>query len=392
MSRRFSTLTVLSLCALVALALNLRSPLTAIPPVIGEIRADLGMDAPLAGALTSIPVLCFGVLTPLASLLIARIGLQSAIIVTLAGAGIGILFRPYAGAEGMIGGTLLIGAALAVGNIVSLMVIARDFPNHTGIITGLYTSALNIGTMMTGALTAPLAGLIGWRAALASWVWIAILAVLLWVWVGRRQAASSSATIRPQPVTPVAIPSCRSRIVWLLATAFLLHVTLYYTITAWLPAYLADAGGMSPTQAGLVSSAFQILALLGSFGVPLMARLLPLNRQLAVMGTLWFITPLWILAAPEHWPFWSLIGGITQGGTFVVIFTLIMRYAGTLDENRRLSSIVQGVGYSVASVGPVAAGFLHDLSGGWNAVFLPLAALALGVIVIGLMVAKTGKA
>lgn len=392
MSRRFSTLTVLSLCALVALALNLRSPLTAIPPVIGEIRADLGMDAAQAGALTSIPVLCFGVLTPLASLLIARIGLRSAIVVTLAGAGIGILFRPYAGAEGMIGGTLLIGASLAVGNIVSLMVIARDFPSHAGIITGLYTSALNIGTMMTGALTAPLAGLIGWRAALASWVWIAILALLLWVWVGRRQAASSSATIRPQSVIPAAIPSCRSRIVWLLAAAFLLHVTLYYTITAWLPAYLADAGGMSPTQAGLVSSAFQILALLGSFGVPLMARLLPLNRQLAVMGTLWFITPLWILAEPGHWPFWSLIGGITQGGTFVVIFTLIMRYAGTLDENRRLSSIVQGVGYSVASAGPVAAGFLHDLSGGWNAVFLPLAALALGVIAIGLMVAKVGKA
>ena len=129
------------LCALVALALSLRSPLTAIPPVVGEIRAALGPA--VAGLLTSIPVLCFGLLAPPASLIIARIGIERAIFTTLIGAAVGLVARPYAGLGGMLGGTLLIGASRAIGNIVSLMVIARDFHDRRNVVTGLYTAALN---------------------------------------------------------------------------------------------------------------------------------------------------------------------------------------------------------------------------------------------------------
>ena len=48
------------LLALVLLAMNLRSPLTAVPPVLESMRADLALGPALCGLLTSIPVLCFG--------------------------------------------------------------------------------------------------------------------------------------------------------------------------------------------------------------------------------------------------------------------------------------------------------------------------------------------
>ncbi len=390
---RRDRLGVFSLCALVALALNLRSPLTAIPPVVGEIRAALDIGPAVAGLLTSIPVLCFGLLAPLASLIIARIGIERAIITTLTGAAVGLVARPYTGLGGMLGGTLLIGASLAIGNIVSLMVIARDFPDRRNVVTGLYTAALNVGTMLTGALTAPIAAVTGWRFALASWVWMAVAAILLWAWVEHMQrAAGSAAPIGPLPWSgarlPAQSPLYRRPIVWALAGALTLHLFIYYGITAWLPAYLIEAAGMDATRAGLAASTFQVLSLLGSFGVPILARQVQLGRQMIVMGALWMSTPLWMLAAPHQWPLWALVGGIAQGGTFVVIFMLIMQHAASLDDNRRLSMVVQGVAYTFSSFGPIVVALAHEASGHWRAPFLLLAGLSLVLAAIGAAVGR----
>lgn len=381
------------LCALVALALNLRSPLTAIPPVVGEIRAALDIGPAVAGLLTTIPVLCFGLLAPLASLIIARIGIEPAIFTTLIGAAVGLVARPYTGLGGMIGGTLLIGASLAIGNIVSLMVIARNFHDRRNIVTGLYTAALNVGTMLTGALTAPLAAVGGWRFALASWVWMAVAAILLWAWVQHRQGvAGSAAPIGPAPPSaakpPAQRPLYRRPIVWALSGALTLHLFIYYGITAWLPSYLIEAAGLDATRAGLAASTFQVLSLVGSFGVPMLAKRAPLGRQMIVMGFLWMSTPLWMLAAPHQWPLWALAGGIAQGGTFVVIFMLIMQHAASLDDNRRLSMVVQGVAYTFSSFGPIVVALAHEASGHWRAPFLLLAGLSLVLAAIGATVGR----
>lgn len=381
---------VLILCALLALALNLRSPLTAIPPVIHDITRDLGIGSTMAGLMTSIPVLCFGILTPLASILISRTGILTAIYITLAGISIGLVLRPYTGLDGMLGGTLLIGASLAIGNILCLMIIARDFPRHMSIVTGLYTAAMNVGTMLTGALTAPLASVINWRFALASWIWMAALAWLLWRHVNKRYHYNA----QPRPPaasasTSASKTSLRQRpIIWLLALALCIHLFVYYAITAWLPAFLIETDGMNTTQAGLVASTFQILALIGSFGVPLVVRFFPLGLQLSAMGILWMITPILMLVFPKTWLLWALTGGIAQGGTFVVIFMCIMQHATDLDDNRRLSSIIQSVAYALASLGPIFVGALHESLGQWTAPYLLLSLLSFGLVIIG---RKLGK-
>lgn len=385
----------LILSALVLLAFNLRSPLTALPPVLAALRADLGIGTTLAGLLTSIPVLCFGLLTPLASMLIGRLGIEKAVLLTLAGAALGALLRPAAGIPLLLGGTLLLGAALTVGNIVSLMVVARDFPQRMGMVTGIYTAALNIGTMLTAALTAPLALWLGWRAALASWADLAVLAALPWLLVLRwRPVPATRAAAAPATAAATATPHTaprRTAIAWLLGLALALHLFIYYSITAWLPTYLIEIDGMPATRAGLVASAFQILALAGSFGVPFLARRFSLSWLLAWMGGIWLVTILAMWLAPAGWPLWCLSGGIAQGGTFVVVFMLIMRHAVTLDDNRRLSTFVQGIGYCLASAGPVAIGWFHQHFRLWRSSFLLLAALCVGLMLVGVVVARAGR-
>jgi CP family cyanate transporter-like MFS transporter len=391
----------LLLLSFIVLALNLRSPLTAISPVIGDLRTDLGIGSAMASLLTSIPVLCFGLLTPLASTFIARTSIETSIFVTLGGIALGTVIRSIDGLAGALAGTTIIGAAMTIGNIVSLMVIARDFPRRAHAVTGLYTSALNVGTMLTSAFTAPLAVLFGWRIALAFWIVLAVLAIALWTLsVFLRREPSADKTNETPPIPPSVAVAAMSRtsevsvwrrpIAWLLVLAFASHVFVYYGLTAWLPAYLIQTEGMAPTTAGFAASTFQILALLGSFGVPALAATKRISGAMLLIGVAitWIITPIGFLVAPDQWFLWSLFGGIASGGGFTAVFMLVMDHTVSLADNRRMSSLVQGMGYALAAAGPFVVGAMHQATEAWTVGFLFLAGVALLMVITGIGVAK----
>src|SRR5918993_1371148 len=71
--------TAVLVAAIVAVALNQRPAVVAVAPVLGELRADTGLSSALAGLLTTLPVLCFGAFAPLAPRLARRIGLETAV-------------------------------------------------------------------------------------------------------------------------------------------------------------------------------------------------------------------------------------------------------------------------------------------------------------------------
>ena len=390
-----------ALLALVVLALNLRSPLTSIAPVIDDLRSDLGIGPAMAGLLTTIPVLCFGVLTPTASMFIARTSIDSAVFATLGGLVIGTIIRSSGGLTAVLAGTVVIGGALTIGNIVSLMVIARDFPRRMHAVTGLYTSGLNVGTMLTSGLTAPLAVFLGWRGAIGAWVVLAFFAMALWSFVARRRGAVGRTLGKAKPGVarcgalpvsppPVLVSVWRRPLVWLLVIAFAAHLFIYYDITAWLPAFLMQTDGMAATMAGFVASVFQVLALLGSFGVPMLAGRISGAGLLVGIALAWAVTCVGFLAAPGLWLLWSITGGIASGGGFTTVFMLAMGHAYDLDDNRRVSSVVQGLGYTIASVGPLLIGALHQATGDWSASFSLLAATAALIALAGIGVSRAG--
>ena len=83
----------LVLVAVILVGFNLRGPMVAIAPVIDVISDTLGLSSAEAGLLTSLPVLCFALVTPLASLVIARAGPNVAVSLTLAGVVLGTIIR-----------------------------------------------------------------------------------------------------------------------------------------------------------------------------------------------------------------------------------------------------------------------------------------------------------
>jgi CP family cyanate transporter-like MFS transporter len=368
--------TALLVAAILLLALNLRGPLVAVSAIVDPIRADLGIDAATAGLFTSLPVLCFGLATPFASALLARAGLGRGVLIAMAVLLTGIVVRSLDGLPAAVAGTLLLGLAITAANVAVPVVIGRDLRRHAGVVLGAYTAALNVGSMLTLTLTVPIATATGWRAALASWGALVVVAAALWWWATRRPGPEPATTAAPEPATAAAW--WRRPVAWVLTAAFAGQAFAYYGVTAWLPQLLRDELAMPAATAGAASSIFQIAALGGAFGVPLLLRYCRARTTVLVVCAAWATLPLGLLLAPQLWTVWCVLGGAAQGGGLTVIFSLVVRAARDAAENRRFSALVQGGGYTVAAAGPPVVGAVHAATGGWTAPLLVvLAAIAL---------------
>ncbi|MET3450760.1 MFS transporter [Curtobacterium sp. 1544] len=393
--------------AIVLIALNFRGPIVATAPVIGDIRLDLGLTATIAGLLTTIPVLCFALATPFASWVIAKADPERAVSLSLVIVLAGTVVRSMPSAATLLVGTAIIGIGITIGNVVIPVVIRRDTsPERVGLVTGVYTSALNVGSMVTSLGTAPIAAAWGWPLAIAVWAVLAVIAGFAWTYaVGARAAwlRPSAADTEPLPATgPIdqvldtgairtvraaqaaaePVRPARRLITWGLTLAFGGQAFSYYALTAWIPTLLHDEIGFSKASSGASSSVFQILAVVGALGVPVLASKWRPRAIISLVAFLWLAMPLGLLFAPQLWLLWSVLGGAAQGGGITVIFIVIVRIVSSDADARRMSAFVQGGGYLIGSAGPIVAGSLHGATGNWTAPLLVVlvAVLTLGVV------------
>ncbi|PPG59138.1 MFS transporter [Rathayibacter sp. AY2B7] len=377
--------------AVALVALVLRGPIVAVAPIIDAVREDLALSAGQAGILTSIPVLCFALATPLALLVIRRAGPDAAVTVTVIGVALGTIVRSIGDVGPAVAGTILIGVSITIGNVVLPVVIRRDVaPERVDLTTGVYTAALNIGSTITSLGTAPLALALGWRGALL--VWLALNALALAGWL---VAVGPRAALRPTPRQARAdrAPAApaprifRSATVLALALCFSSQAFSYYGVTAWLPSLLVDRNGFSIATAGASASVFQLAAVAGALGVPLLVRRLGPLGSIVLVGLLWCTVPAGLLLAPQLWALWCVLGGAAQGGGFTVVFVLVVRLSRSDAHASRLSATVQGIGYAVAATAPTVIGFAHDASGGWEAPLLTVLAATCSFLLFGTLAA-----
>jgi len=94
---------------------------------------------------------------------------------------------------------------------------------------------------------------------------------------------------------------------------------------------------------------------------------------------------------PSLWLLWIIFGAIGSGGGFTVIFSLVMRHASNLDENRMMSAFVQSVGYIFASASPVVVGQIYHITENWNYCFLMLTATAVFMAFCGMYASREKK-
>jgi MFS transporter, CP family, cyanate transporter len=123
---------------------------------------------------------------------------------------------------------------------------------------------------------------------------------------------------------------------------------------------------MSESRAGVMAGIMSATGMVASMVIPIIATRLTNQRALVMVSVLSFTVGLvGLLANPLYGaPLWATLLGIGQGsgiGLSLILFVLRSRSASAAVE---LSGMAQAIGYLVAACGPLAAGVLHDVTGG----------------------------
>ncbi|MCV4287051.1 CynX/NimT family MFS transporter [Pseudomonas capsici] len=370
----------LLLLGLVLVALNLRPALSSVAPLLNAVSESLGLSSARAGLLTTLPVLCLGLFAPLAPRLARRFGSERVVLGILLVLAAGVLLRSNFGEVGLFAGSLLAGASIGIIGVLLPGIVKRDFPRQAGAMTGVYTMALCLGAAIAAGLTVPLTQYFDnrWSVGLGFWMIPAVLAALVWLPQARELHANHQVAYRVRGLL-------RDPLAWQVTLYMGLQSSLAYIVFGWLPSVLIDRG-MTPTQAGLLLSGSIIVQLISALSAPWLATRGKDQRLAIVLVMLMTLGGLFgCLYAPLEglWG-WAILLGLGQGGTFSLALALIVLRSRDSHVASNLSGMAQGIGYTIASIGPLAVGMVHDVSGSWDSIGWIFAALGLGAIIAGL--------
>jgi len=371
---------LLLLLGLVLVALNLRPALSSMSPVLGVVSESLGLSAATAGLLTTLPVLCLGLFAPLAPILARRFGSERVVLGILLTLAAGLLLRSSFGIVGLFAGSLIAGASIGIIGVLLPGIVKRDFARQAGTMTGVYTMALCLGAAIAAGATVPLSQYFDnrWAIGLGFWIVPALIAAVLWLPQARQGHGAHHVAYRVRGLL-------RDPLAWQVTLYMGLQSSLAYIVFGWLPSVLIGRG-LTATEAGLLLSGSIMVQLTSALSAPWLAtrgkdqRLGILLVMALTLGGLFGC-----LYAPLDglWG-WAIVLGLGQGGTFSLGLTLIVLRSRDAHVAANLSGMAQGIGYTIASLGPLAVGVMHDVSGDWKAIGWIFGVIGLGAVVAGL--------
>ncbi|QDW67502.1 MFS transporter [Luteimonas granuli] len=396
---------LLALAGITLAAFNLRTAVTSITPLLDVVGREFGFGATMAGVIGMLPAAAFAAFGAATPALARRLGLERTVLLAMLLAAAGLVLRSLAGGLGvLVAGSLVSLAGMGIGNVVLPPLVKRWFPHRVGTLSVIYITALQAGTIMAALLAVPLADAFGWRLSMASWTLVAVAAMLPWLVLLKRglagdpaeaAAAGAGAVDSPDDEEDEDIPAAgatdldstpviRNRVWhtglgWGMALMFGMTSLATYAMFTWMPRIFVDAGA-SPAFGGAMVALYTGFSLLGGLVVPGLAVRLRNSFPMALVCALAQFTGfygLWQAPMAAPW-LWATLVGI-GGCTFPLGLTLINLRTRTPDGSAALSGFTQGVGYTLACLGPLLFGLLKDATGGlaW-----PFAMLAVSVVVM----------
>lgn len=355
--------------AIVLTALNLRTAVTSVGPVLQEIQRGLGISSGLAGVITTTPVLCFALIGFAGPALSARFRDAHVLAGALVAMAAGLAVRSLAGGFPLfLTGTALAMAGGALGNVLLPGLVKRHFPDRTGPLVGAYSTAMGLGASLAAVSAQPIADAVGdggWRWALAVWAVPAVVAAAVWSAVPARpgvsRASHSSVRMRALVHSPTAMA----------ITAFFgVQALQAYVVIGWSAQYLRDAG-LTAATAGLLLGLNAVVGLPLSAVIPSLTVRPRLQRPLLLVFVTSYVTGwtgLWTVPTAAPWLWMSLIA--VGMGTFSMVLTLIGLRARTPETVAALSTVSQSWGYVVAGAGPLLVGVLLGATGSYTGMFV----------------------
>lgn len=312
----------------------LRLTILAVPPVIPIIHDELNLSATDVGILTGLPSMLFALAAVPGSLLIARLGINAALVVGLALTAIGGALRgSLPDVMWLYAMTIVMGAGVAVMQVTMPPAVRAWVPHRIGFATAVYTNGLLLGEILPVVLMFPLVfPLAGgsWQWAFVMWsVPVAVIA-LIFLMLAPPSVIDGSAPQRRW------WPDWRNALIWRLGIMLGTINATYFATNAFVPDYLRSTGqsewigaALSGLNVGQLPASFLLLAFAGH-----------LERK--------------------TWP-------------YIVCGLLCVH---------RVTAAMFTISYSCAVIVPVISGLAWDLTGVAKTAFLPIALCGILLVIL----------
>jgi len=378
--------TILTIIGVIFLSANLRAAITSVGPVIKEISDYLGLSSIQAGLVTTIPLLSFGLLSGFVPGVSRKLGMEKVLFFSLVLLTVGLCVRISGSIYLLFAGAALVGAAITAGNVIMPAYIKKEFPGQVGLMTGIYSVAMNLTAALAAGFSITIGQYTGWgwKGSVGIWAILAFIAVLVWLPQALKKKQEDSI------LTKVSNRSLfKSGLAWNITIFMGLQSLMFYSIVAWLPAVLLS-WGMTKEDAGWTLSYVQMAQLPVTFIGSVVANKMK-NQQLLVWitGIIMMIGILLLILFKTQFIILSVVLiGIGGGLAFSLAMMFFILRTKNAETAAGLSGMAQSFGYMLAATGPPIFGMLHDFTDDWTISFYFLLAGVVMLIFVGINASK----
>lgn len=369
---------------LVAVALNLRLPITMIGPLVEEIKTFYGIGSSMAGFLNAIPVICFGSIAFVVGFFSGRKAMLVALILMI----VGILMRSYGGIYGLFAGMAILGGGIAVANVLLPSFVKEKFPHKVTSMMSLYSLVLNISTIFGIFIALPLFAKIGLQHTLGFCAIFSVIAIFLYIPQIKNHRISRHAQKIPLKKNLFINPSA-----WKITLFMGLQSTMACSTFAWYASIIASLGYSQHYGSQMLLFSQIIAAPVALFGPLFYGYLRDKWRiyYMAILCGLYVIGyGILLFSGSKIALYISAIAlGIPMGGVFGIALLFISIKSQNTQIAAKLSSMAQGFGYIIASMGPFLVGMCNDFFGEfWEGIIL-LLCVAVALNIMGILAYKS---
>lgn len=349
---------------IILIGVSLRTPFTVLPIILGNISQGLEVEVSSLGVLTSLPLLMFTLFSPLSTQLAQKIGLEHLFTYSLFFLTIGSLIR-LINLPLLYLGTLMVGASVAVINVLLPSLIQANQPKKIGFLTTLYVTSMGIATALASYLAVPITQASSWKGLILLLTLLCLATFLIWLPNHRYNHR-----LAPQTKQKSQIKVMRNKQVWAIIIFSGFQSLIFYTAMTWLPTMSIHAG-LSSHEAGLLTSILSLISIPFSMTIPsLTTSLSTRNRQLMLtLVSLAGVVGISMLFFPiNNFIYWlaiHLLIGTATSALFPYLMVNFSLKTSAPEKTAQLSGLSQTGGYILAAFGPTLFGYSFDLFHSW---------------------------
>ncbi|WP_172926355.1 CynX/NimT family MFS transporter [Streptococcus sp. 3613] len=349
---------------IILIGVSLRTPFTVLPIILGNISQGLEVEVSSLGVLTSLPLLMFTLFSPFSTRLAQKIGLEHLFTYSLFFLTIGSLIR-LINLPLLYLGTLMVGASVAVINVLLPSLIQANQPKKIGFLTTLYVTSMGIATALASYLAVPITQARSWKGLILLLTLLCLATFLVWLPNHRYNHR-----LAPQTKQKSQIKVMRNKQVWAIIIFSGFQSLIFYTVMTWLPTMSIHAG-LSSHEAGLLTSILSLISIPFSMTIPsLTTSLSTRNRQLMLtLVSLAGVVGISMLFFPiNNFIYWlaiHLLIGTATSALFPYLMVNFSLKTSAPEKTAQLSGLSQTGGYILAAFGPTLFGYSFDLFHSW---------------------------